>query len=228
MTNTFRDLTNKLLRRLNESEISVSDFASVQGVHALAKDAILASVDEINQMDREWPFNSTSTSQTLTAGQEVYTWPSDFQAVDWDSFYIQKSSSPNTNTIRLRRINKDVWYRRYREIDYDSESTGVAVPRFVFKYGTGYGVTPSPNAAYTLYYNYFSFPTRMSAYDDTTTIPDRFDWVIVDGAIYYMNLFRENESTADRMEAKFKKSMKTMRSLLINVPDKMEDTRVNF
>ena len=58
MATTFIDLTNKVLRRLNEVEMTSSDFASATGVQALAKDAVRDSIAKINQAEFEWPFNS--------------------------------------------------------------------------------------------------------------------------------------------------------------------------
>ena len=49
---------------------------------------------------------------------------------------------------------------------------------------------PFPNRAYTLKYDYFAFPTDLSAQDSTTTIPARFDPVIIDGATAYVYQYR--------------------------------------
>ena len=48
---TFLDLTNQLLRRLNEVEIAQADFPSVRGVQATAKDAIKNAIAKINQAE---------------------------------------------------------------------------------------------------------------------------------------------------------------------------------
>ena len=69
MPSTYIDLTNALLRRLNEVEIEVADFADVRGVQALAKDAVRASIAKINAAEFEWPFNSAEHSQSLTVGE---------------------------------------------------------------------------------------------------------------------------------------------------------------
>ena len=41
---TFINLTNELLRRLNEVQITESEFTAVKNVQALAKDAINSSI----------------------------------------------------------------------------------------------------------------------------------------------------------------------------------------
>ena len=65
---TFLNLTNELLRRLNEVQIDQEDFGSVKNVQALAKDSINSSIREMLQDAQEWPFTLTTYEQTLTAG----------------------------------------------------------------------------------------------------------------------------------------------------------------
>ena len=69
---TFINLTNELLRRLNEVQITESEFTSVKNVQALAKDAINSSIRQMLQDAQEWPFTLTTTTQTLTAGTGTY------------------------------------------------------------------------------------------------------------------------------------------------------------
>ena len=53
---TFINLTNELLRRLNEVQIDESSFASAKNVQALAKDAINSAIRQTLQDAQEWPF----------------------------------------------------------------------------------------------------------------------------------------------------------------------------
>jgi hypothetical protein len=62
---TFINLTNELLRRLNEVQITESEFTSVKNVQALAKDSINSSIRQMMQDAQEWPFALTTTTQTL-------------------------------------------------------------------------------------------------------------------------------------------------------------------
>ena len=83
MATTFKDLCNKLLRRLNEVEIEASQFNDTRGVQALAKDAVRNAITQINQQEYEWPFNAATYDQLLIVGQTDYSWPSDLKIVDW-------------------------------------------------------------------------------------------------------------------------------------------------
>ena len=82
MGSTYLDLTNRVLRRINEVTIDSTEFGTVRGIQAAAKDAIIDTIREINSQKFEWPFNSQVGSQTLVVGQEEYSWPSNFKIVD--------------------------------------------------------------------------------------------------------------------------------------------------
>ena len=51
---------------------------------------------------------------------------------------------------------------------------------------------------------------------DTTLIPDRFRYIVVDGAMSYMMRFRSNEQSAQIHDAKFRNGIKVMRRLLLD------------
>lgn len=229
MPSTYMELTNRLLRRLNEVEITESDFLSVRGIHATAKDCILDTIREINTMRIDWPFNAVEHTQELIVGTEEYAWPTNFTAADWGSFQIQKDSVLNINSRTLKHISRDEWYGSLRDNDYDSETEGKNIPSFVFpSHGQGWGVSPSPNETYTLKYRYYKNPTDLSAYDDQTTIPDKFDYVIIAGALHSMNLFKENPEGVQLMKQKYDEGIKNMIRTLLPNSDHVYDTRVNL
>ena len=93
---SFINLTNRLLRRLNEVEISESNFPSTVGIQSMAKDAINAAIEYINSKQFKWPFNSTTATKLLVIGQTEYQFPDDYKLVDSDSFYIQKDDMLDT------------------------------------------------------------------------------------------------------------------------------------
>ena len=229
MPSTYMELTNRLLRRVNDAEISESDFASVRGIQATAKDCVLDTVREINSYKAEWPFNAVEHTQTLVVGTEEYAWPSNFVVCDWNSFQIQKDDTLNINHKTLKFINKEQWYEYSRDRDYDSETDGLRIPDYVFpSHGQGFGLSPSPNEAYSLKYRYYKNPTDLDAYNDEVTIPNRFDYVIIAGALYHMSLFKENPEGVALMKQKFESGLKDMVNMFIPNPRVAYDTRVNF
>lgn len=226
MPSTFLTLTNQLLRRLNEVEIAQADFASVRGVQALAKDAINASIAEINNQQFEWSFNYTTGSQLLTVGTNLYDFPSDLKKVDWNSFRIQKDDTLGTNTKHLVFISKDQWEDWFKDKDLDASTDGVNIPLNVFK-GDGFqfGVTPSPEQAYTVLFDYYLNFTDLSVYSDTPTIPSNYDTVIIQGAIWHFWNFKDDDTKAAKADEKFRKLLSGMIPVLGNLPeDRMQST----
>ena len=226
---SFLELTNKLLRMLNEVEIEESQFNDVRGKPAAAKDAIRYAVNDINSQQHHWPFNAAEHTITLTIGQEEYPWPENFKVADWNSFQIQKDDTLNITNSNLRAITKDEWYKYFRDVDYDSETDGRSIPQFVFEaHGRGFGVSPSPDEEYSLKYRYYLFPTELSLSTDTSRIPTEWDHVIVQGGMYYMYMYDDNDERAAVTNKKFLTSLAKMRSILVNNYLYMVDTRVNF
>ena len=75
---------------------------------------------------------------------------------------------------------------------------------------------PFPTKGFSLKYDFFSFPTDMSAHSDTTTIPDRFAAVIVDGATAFVYQYRGETNQYQLNFARFEQGIKNMQTLLIN------------
>jgi len=229
MASTYVNLCNQVLRRLNEVEIVDADFGSVRGVQALVKDAIIAAVAKLSQSEYEWPFNAASHTQVLTAGTTEYSWPSSFKAVDWNSFQIQEDTVLGASFKALKFIERDEWYKNQRDIDYRAGAAGRGIPDFVFpSHGSGYGVTQSPNAAYTVVFKYYLDFTSLSAFDDVSRIPTSFDSILVDGALYHMYLFKDNVESAQAAFLNFEQGIKSLQSIYINNYASITDTRLRF
>ena len=229
MPSTYIDLTNALLRRLNEVEIEVADFADVRGVQALAKDAVRASIAKINAAEFEWPFNSAEHSQSLTVGEEDYSWPNFFKSVEWNSFYIVNDGTNTNTTTSLDFVSRDYYYDRLRNADLDAGNSGLDLPKYVFpSHGNGYGVSPSPNKAYVLRFRYFLNYAELLNYDDQTRVPSTYDHVLIAGAMYHMYLFRDNSEMAGIAQQEFMSGIKEMQTLLLNKYASIEDTRVSY
>lgn len=229
MPSTYLQLCNMVLRRINEVEIAEDEFLSVRGVQALVKDAVKAAVAKINQAEFEWPFNSAEHTETLVAGQSEYNWPDYFKIADWNSFQIQKNDSLGTGFKTLSPIDRDEWYKNYRDDDYEAGSTGRNVPDFVFpSHGQGFGVTPSPDKAYNIRFRYYLNYADLTAATDTSRIPQSFDTVIVDGALFHLYMFKDNIEASQAAYAAFEDGLKDLQTLFINSFEYVRDTRIRF
>jgi hypothetical protein len=229
MPSTYISLCNQVLRRLNEVEVAEGAFDSVTGVQALVKDAVKAAVAKINQAEFEWPFNAAEETDTLVVGQEEYTWPSFYKIADWNSFQIQEDTALGVSYTTLKYIERDEWYKKHRDNDYASGSNGISVPRYIFpSHGNGYGVSPSPDKAYTLKFRYYQNYSDISAADDVTRIPDSYDTVLVDGALYHLYMFKDNLESSQASFMAFEQGIKDLQTLYINNYEYVRDTRVRY
>lgn len=230
MPSTFINLTNELLRKFNEVEItSEITFNSVRGVQAVAKDAIRHAVRMINQFHYEWPFNAYEHTQILSPGVQEYSWPDNFKIVEWESFMISKDDDLNVNTKSLKVIPREEWYRYARNLDLDVDTDGRAIPHSVFpSHGNGFGLTPSPDQEYTLKYRYFREPADLVNPTDEVIIPSQWDNVIISMATPFMHEFRSNAELAAMTRDHAMQQLKQMRGILINRDLKVYDGRVNL
>ena len=214
---TFLDLTNEVLRRLNEVQMDSTDFNAARNVQALAKDAVNSSIREILHAAQEWPFTLTTYTQTLTIGTGQYSFPADASNVDWESFYLKKLTGVENDPRKLQLLTFDEYTSRYRPNEDVVGSEGYTAPSYVYQtQELKFGVTPIPDAAYELEYKYWYFPSDLSAFGDTTVIPSRFRNVIIDGAMAYMMLFRSNEQSAVIHREKFDQGIRMMRRVLMD------------
>lgn len=229
MGSTYISLVNRVLRRINEVEVTEPKFASVIGIQSTVKDCVMDAINEIQQDKWQWPFLAVNHTETLVKGQTEYAWPADYQSVDWGSFQIEKDETLNINSTHLDVINKEEWYQYYRDIDDDNSTDGLRPPRFVFKTNSGWGVTPAPNEAYEVSYKYFKELTQLAAFGDVCDIPSHYDNVITWGALSHLNLFRENPDGYNIARSNFEKGIKSMYVTLIGVSrEDLTDKRVNF
>lgn len=227
MPSTFLELVNRINRKVNEVELTSSNFATATGFYSTAKDAVNDSIRRINQQDFMWPFNHTTHDETLVAGTNRYDFQTDYKFVYFQTFRIQRDASLNNETQFLVEIPYEEYLQRYIDDEYNT-ATGIRdIPRLVAQRPDGgYVVWPIPDKAYTLTYEYYSLQTDLVSHSDQTTIPTQFDHIIQDGAMYYVYNFRGDTETADRMNVQFTEKLNNMRTIYINRYDYVRDTRI--
>ena len=284
---TYLALTNSVLARLNEVQLTSSNFSSARGIQVQAQNAVNESIRYINQREFQYPFNHTAKSQTLTAGTVRYSIPTDAKHVDYNTARIVKDTDLGSSGANLTILEYNEYVNNEHitqedeittttlaealdasetEIDLTSstgfDSTGTifidneqitytgistntltgctrgansttaathdnatqvaqfdngGVPRFIVRtLDNNYLLYPFPDKAYTLKYDYFAFPTDLSAHDDTTTDPARFDPVVVDGATAFVYQYRGETTQYQLNFERFEQGIKNMQSLLVN------------
>ena len=222
---TYISLTNELLRRMGEVTMDSTEFDNARNIQALAKNAINSSIRELMHSAQEWPFALATQTQTLTVGTGTYSFPSDTSTVDWESFYLKRLTAANTQPSRLTVLTYTDYLNNHRPQE-DTNGTGGYGPAIAV-YQTQeskFGATPIPDQAYQIEYKYWSFPADLVESTDVAIIPDRFTNVLIDGAMFYMLMFRSNEQGAAVYKDKFDIGIRAMRRLLLDEPLYMSST----
>ena len=284
---TFLSLTNSVLARLNEVQLTSSNFSNARGIQVQAQNAVNESIRYINQREFQYPFNHTTKTQTLSPGIVRYSIPTDAKHVDYNTARIVKNSTLGASGANLSIMQYNEYVNNESitqedeivtttlaealdasetEIDLTSSTgfdstgkifieneeityTGIssntltgctrgansttaathdngtsvaqfdngAVPRYIVRtLDNNFLLFPFPNRAYTLKFDYFAFPTDLYAHGDTTTIPTRFDPVIIDGATAFVYQYRGETTQYQLNFARFEQGIKNMQSLLVN------------
>ncbi len=217
MAYNYLELTNAVLRSLNEVELTNANFATAKGFYSHVKDAINNSLRDINQIGQQWPFNHVEQEDTLTAGDNRYSFPSDASKIDFDTFRIKQDNTFGNNTVRLRVITYDDYLKHYVDQEYTSDTSIRNVPEMVCHAPSNeYIVVPPPKEDYELVYEYYRIPVDLVNATDVPFVPERYKHVILDGAKYHAYMFRSNEQAASIAKGKFEEGLKRMRTILIN------------
>ena len=113
---TYLNLTNELLRELNEVVLTSANFSAAVGAQAHAKDCINRAYSDIVMAEPQWAFLATGESGATdpfygnvyvetVAGTRWYelkasssSITADYGSVDWDNFYLTTSGVSGAST----------------------------------------------------------------------------------------------------------------------------------
>jgi len=218
MAYNYLSLVNDVAKRINESELTSSNFTSATGFYPQIKEAVNSSLRHVNQAHFFWSFNHVNEDQTLTAGTSRYGLPNNAKYVDFNSFRLRRNTSLDVGEGKhLKQMSYSEYLNRYIDQEYETDTTKGAQPRNIVRTpDEEFIVVPMPDQAYKIDYEYYSFPVDLEKYDDIPTVPERFRHVVVDGAMYYAYMFRDNIEMANISNSKFENGIKQMRTLLVN------------
>ena len=87
MATTYLTLSNRVLRELNEVEMTSTNFSSSRGIQTAVKDFINKAIHDIYNEGAELPLLHTSTTQATFTGDGEYAFQTDMRRVDFESFF---------------------------------------------------------------------------------------------------------------------------------------------
>jgi hypothetical protein len=229
MAYNYLELVNDLNRRVNETELSSSNFADATGFYNTAKDAINSSIRLLNQEQFQWPFNYLEQEDVLTAGDMRYDIPYNAKTIDYNTFRIKRNATLGNATVRLKIMDYEEYLSKYVDSEYNEDTSIRKIPTHVIRApGNQYIVYPSPDKDYELIYEMYSLPVDLILHSDVPSAPEAYRHIIVDGAMYYVQTFRNDNQSAQMSLQKFTEGVKNMKSIYINRFEYLYSTRVSF
>tara|TARA_R110001606_G_scaffold173924_3_gene320414 strand:- start:6138 stop:6863 length:726 start_codon:yes stop_codon:yes gene_type:complete len=228
MAYNYLNLVNDLSRRVNETELASGDFPTATGYYNTAKDAINSSIRLLNQEAFQWPFNFVEQEDILTAGDLRYDYPGNAKTLDFNTFRIKRNSTFGNETILLKKMDYEEYLSKFIDDEYNTSDTGIrSIPRYIIRApGNQFIVYPSPDQAYELIYEYYALPVDLVLFSDVPDVPEAYRHILVDGAMYYVQIFRNDNESANMSLNKFKEGLSNMRSIYLNRYEYVRDTRI--
>lgn len=255
MATTYLQLTNELLRELNEVALTTSNFSNAIGIQQHVKDCVNRAYLDIVTEEPTWPFLSVAESGTTdpfygnvnvetTAGTRWYELKSssdnlttDYGYIDWNNFYITTigvsgESAPYISK-NLKYITLEEWKDFYRSVENadDADAQNWGEPRRVVKSPDNrkFALSPIPDKVYRVWFYAYVLPTELVNYGDTIAFPDVYKTVLLAKARYYLHQFKENAQAAAFALEDYKRGLRLMKSnLMDSTPVYMKDDRMRF
>tara|TARA_R110000765_G_scaffold119278_3_gene214146 strand:+ start:1267 stop:2037 length:771 start_codon:yes stop_codon:yes gene_type:complete len=255
MAETFLNLSNELLRELNEVSLTSTTFSAAIGVQAHVKDAVNRAYLDIVNEEPQWPFLATGLSGATdpmygnvyvetVAGTRFYLLKSsssslttDYSYIDWNNFLLTTvgvSGESAPHTIRnLRFTTTEEWkdYFRISQNKDDSDSQNYGVPSRVIKSPDNrkFGLSPIPDQVYRIWFYAYDLPTELSAHGDQIVFPNIYKPVLLARARYYVHQFKENPQASAFALDDYRRGLKLMKlHLLEPTPGYFKDDRIRF
>jgi hypothetical protein len=255
MSTTYLELTNEILRELNEVPLDAGTFDNAVGIQQHIKNALNRAYFDIINEEPQWPFLSVAESGTTdpmygnvsvstTAGTRWYELKpasdnirNDYGSVDWDNFYITTvgvtgETAPYTS-CNLRYTTTEEWkdYLRVSENLDDADSQSYGEPTRVIRSPDSrkFGLSPIPDKEYKVWFFAYNQPTKLLNHNDAIVFPDMYAPVLLAKARYYVWQFKDSPQSAAFALEDFKKGLRSMKSNLIDSgPVYIKDDRVRF
>ena len=121
MALTFLSLTNSTITRMNEVELTSSNFTGSRGVQTQCKAAVNEAIRYINQREFGYSFNHATNTESLVPGKVRYTLPTSTKSVDYNTARIKHNTTLNSSGSNLGILN----YNEYIQNEYANQEDEV-------------------------------------------------------------------------------------------------------
>ena len=125
MAETFLTLTNSVLSRMNEVQLTSSTFSSARGIQTQAQNAVNEAIRYINKREFNYPFNHSAKTETLVPGTVRYSLPTDAKHADYNTFRIAKDTDLGTSGSSLTTLNYNEYVDKYISQEDDVTTTNL-------------------------------------------------------------------------------------------------------
>lgn len=255
MAATYLELTNELLRELNEVTLTSSSFSGALGIQAHVKDCVNRAYLDIVNEEAQWPFLAVSASGTLDPmygnvsvdtelgvrwyllKQDSTDGTTDYSFIDWDNFYITTAgvtgeTAPYSGR-NLRFISIEEWkdYLRTQENLDDANTQQYGQPRFVIRSPDNrkFGLSPIPDKVYKVWFYAYKLPVELIYDTDTILFQNIYKPVLLARARYYLHQFKEESQAAAFAMEDYRRGLQKMRhNLMSPAPTYFKDDRMRF
>lgn len=163
-------------------------------------------------------YNSSSVAITVT-GSNTFTY-----------FVVSTTVSPATSTLGFICLSNSVVWQKlypldineynlsYAQIMENQTSSSFSTPTGVVKtLNNNIIIFFAPDRQYTINYSSFVVPTGLSLYSDTHLVPEKYDQAIVDFALHYAYMFRDNADEATAATKRAEDRVRRMRKDLMPI-----------
>lgn len=188
----YLELVNEVL-----SELDTPTVATLTGATGLPKRAmrwVNRIIFDIYSRSNDWSFREATGILNTVAGVDTYSLAAN---VDLDGF----------KSVVVRECKTPLHYLDYE--DWDQHNPTTSLPGGFTIYQNQIILSPAPDRVYTLDYKFQVKPTLLVNDADSPIIPEKWQYVLVDGAVYRAKLFLNDEDFRDQ-QAQYEQGIKLM------------------
>ena len=211
---TFLEMCQKMIRDLG-TQNTITTVVSQTGMNKKMVDWIADADEEVQTLWSDWDFLWSQYAVNTVADTRQSDKPSDIGEWDMSSFYLDYTTDDYTLLVE-----KD--YILWRQADRQGTQTTGTPTDFIITPSQNVYLHPIPDAVYALTADYWKVPTRMTLDASTSSIPARFQRIIIARAEIYYAQHEELASVYELATAEYNDLLKRLEASQLPGKNKVE------